>query len=76
MENIKPCPFCGNDVHIGYSLGHWYDPVYIDSEDELDLEVCSFIRCSFCDIEFCSSSYDTPREFIKQWNTRVDIDGH
>lgn len=60
MNELKPCPFCGNDVHMeaGYSYFHEY-----------------VVYCNMCDTVFTlDACYASENEVREAWNRRVSDD--
>ena len=59
QPKIKPCPFCGSDMIIAFTIFKDYSKVFIPQ--------CSIKNCIAGD-----NGYDTksPEEATKAWNTR------
>lgn len=62
-EELKPCPFCGNnDIGIWFHGSSPQDPKGIDQISE--------VFC--CECKSSSGVYDTEDEAITAWNTRCN----
>ena len=58
MDKLKPCPFCGGDVHFDRSYSYFRDVV---------------VYCDGCDmvvtLDDCAASDD---DIVRAWNRRAD----
>lgn len=62
MEELKPCPFCGNhDIKI------CKNPDVYPGDFDFDIDKCYYVQCSKCS---CHYGYGYIDEAIKAWNTR------
>lgn len=61
MDELKPCPFCGNKAVL---------------EDLGGYETCGrfFVRCTKCDIAQ-DNLWATKKTAIRRWNKRVSKEG-
>ena len=64
---LKPCPFCGNEVSIYKPEPHIYDYTRVN-------RCC--VCCTYCDLLFgydedYGGDFITPEEAATEWNRRV-----
>lgn len=65
---LKPCPFCGNDMNFQYQIDP-EDTIYpINKEHTLWNLVCAFTNGG-CDVSMLGSS---PQVCIDKWNRRTN----
>ena len=65
---LKPCPFCGNDMNVQYQVNP-EDTIYpLDKEHTLWNLVCAFTNGG-CDASMLGSS---PQICIDKWNRRTN----
>ena len=60
MNNLKPCPFCGDDEHL--SMFHF---------DEYDCHV-HMIVCQNCKTTVTNKNVECKDDLIKLWNRRTE----
>ena len=71
--NIKTCPFCGGKAKV-FTIGEEYEyGSNPDANDHMDEETEHWmVKCTVCSSEAWDREKSTPRNAIKNWNTRVN----
>ncbi|MFC1567336.1 Lar family restriction alleviation protein [Thermodesulfobacteriota bacterium] len=66
MSELKPCPFCGEEVKT-----HWRMYYYYDYPTKEYYAMCLYHKCP---VKPKTMYYLTEEEAIKAWNTRKEQD--
>ena len=71
MENIEkynllPCPFCGDEVHLGYNID--------EVEDKVMWRIGCFTEDCLLNVEIQRYKYSTGESAVIAWNTREPLE--
>lgn len=68
MEQIKKCPFCGEDARL-VAIDDDGEIMCINCEEELET-THAYIHCYGCDMDYMPNT-DRAKDVITEWNRRV-----